>query len=74
MMYICLCNAVCEKEVKDFIKENPTSNNSEIIKKLKIGSSCNSCVEGIEKTIDKIREGKALLDPFDYVYDESILE
>lgn len=69
-MYICLCFSIPAEEVQDFIKENPTLKNEEIINKLKIGYSCNSCMQDINETLNKIREGKPLIDPFEEFLDD----
>ena len=69
-MYICLCNAIPQEEVEDFLSENPSVTNQQIIEKLKIGSNCATCLEDIYSLIDKIREGKSPLLEWEEYYDD----
>lgn len=56
-MYICLCSAVCQEELLDFLKEVDLKNSKEIMKKLNIGEGCNSCHDHAIKLIEELLKG-----------------
>ena len=55
-MIICLCYNISEKDVKKLIEEG--KNLEEIKSTLGVGSSCGSCIRGVEELIDEALELK----------------
>jgi bacterioferritin-associated ferredoxin len=50
-MYLCMCNAVCGKELKDFLKENPQKSEDQIMENLNLSKGCGICKDHCLKEI-----------------------
>jgi len=57
-MYLCMCNAVCCKELKDFLKECPDKTEEEIMEKLNLSKGCGICKDHCLNTIKEIKKDK----------------
>lgn len=58
-MYICICNAVREKDILEKIKEGNTR--QEIIEKTCVGKTCGKCNSSFEKLYQKEKKNKILI-------------
>jgi bacterioferritin-associated ferredoxin len=57
-MYVCVCNAISYKEVKDYFDEKDSRTIEDAIKTFGFGNSCSACKKGLEKTLQNIKDGK----------------
>ena len=58
-MYVCICNAVTEREIQEAI--NQGSNSLEDLKQeLQVGDSCGSCISCAKDILNKSTSTKAL--------------
>lgn len=53
-MYVCVCNAVTEREVYKAVKAGATSAKA-LSRQLGVGSQCGSCVTYAKECIDKVQ-------------------
>ena len=56
-MYICVCNAISDKDVKTAIK-NGAKSIKELNQQLNVGSNCGTCVSSIQLLIDDSKQAK----------------
>lgn len=54
-MYLCMCNAVCGKELKDFLKDYPEKNEQEIMDMLNLSKGCGICKDYCLDTIKTMK-------------------
>lgn len=54
-MYICMCNAVCEDELKDVYNAHPDKKPKEIMDVLNISTGCGKCHNACLIYIDKLQ-------------------
>ena len=59
-MYVCVCNAVTEKEVFEAIEAGATTVKA-LNRQLGVGAQCGSCVGCAKECLSKISESKANL-------------
>lgn len=52
-MYVCICNAVTEREVRHTIRNGATSMR-QLKAELKVAASCGGCAEGIEQFLEDV--------------------
>ncbi|WP_372737392.1 (2Fe-2S)-binding protein [Neptunomonas sp.] len=56
-MYICICNAVTDSQIKDALDEGAT-NVSDLNKSLSLGSCCGKCTRTARQIIKQHRSAK----------------
>ncbi len=52
-MYVCVCNAVTEREVRNTIKNGATTMR-QLRSELNVAASCGTCEEGIEQFLEDV--------------------
>ena len=57
-MYVCVCNAVTEREVRNTIKNGATTMR-QLRSELKVATSCGTCTEGIEQFLEDVLNREA---------------
>ena len=62
-MYICICNAVTDKEIKKAIR-NGAGSIKKLNQQLNVGSNCGSCVSSVQALLDKTNQPKTFNIPF----------
>lgn len=49
-MYVCICHAITEENLKEAMKENSRVNKRDVLKRLGVGESCGIClIEAMSK-------------------------
>jgi len=56
-MYICICNAVTDKDIKLAIK-NGAQSLKDLNQQLKVGSNCGTCVSSAQALLNKSSQSK----------------
>ncbi|MFK8011244.1 MAG: bacterioferritin-associated ferredoxin [Marinicellaceae bacterium] len=56
-MYICICNAVTDKQIKRAIKDGAQTI-KDLNQKLNVGSNCGSCVTSAQSILDTTIQSK----------------
>ena len=65
-MYVCICNAITEKQVREAATEGST-NLISLQKKLGLGAGCGSCVEMASEILAEYRQRPyAIFEPVHY--------
>ena len=54
-MYVCMCNAVCCKELKDVLEEHPDKSEKEIMDLLSLSKGCGICKDHCINAIQEIK-------------------
>lgn len=51
-MYVCLCNAITDKEIRDAVREEGIGNLRELKDSLSIANQCGKCAQVAQRIID----------------------
>lgn len=52
-MYVCLCNAITDKDIKRAVSEQGVGNMRELKKALSVGNQCGKCTQLAQHFIDQ---------------------
>lgn len=52
-MYVCLCNAITDKDIKRAVAEQGVGNMRELRKTLSVGNQCGKCTQLAQQFIDQ---------------------
>lgn len=51
-MYVCLCNAITDKEIRDAVREEGIGNLRELKDSMSIANQCGKCAQAAQSIID----------------------